>query len=119
MSAIYEEIVLSWEGKEYTVRPDYRMVQRIEARGISILGVCQRLSRGEPQMSQVSEIIGYMLQSGGAKRATPERVYAHLVTHADATEIERIASALMTAFIPQERNPGNSGAPVEGAGPDE
>jgi len=119
MSSIYEEVVLAWDGKEYTIQPNYRMVQRIEARGISIWGVCQRLQRGDPQMSQVAEIISHMLQSGGAKRATPERVYAHLLTHADAKEGERIAVALMMAFIPVDRPSGNSVAPGEGAGPDE
>jgi hypothetical protein len=117
MAAIYEEIVLAWEGEQYTVRPDYRMVQRIEAAGISIFGVCQRMSRGEPQMSQVSEMIARMLQSGGAKRVTPERVYAHLLTQADEKEFQRIAMALMTAFIPRERDSGNSEGPEDGAGP--
>lgn len=115
MSAFYEEIVLAWGGEEYTVQPDYRMVQRIEARGISILGVSQRMARGEPQMSQVSEIISLMLQSAGAKRVTPEKVYAHLMTHADAKEFERIAEALMVAFVPRDKDSGNSEGPGDGA----
>ena len=116
MAPMYEEIVLGWEGEEYTVQPDYRMVQRIESRGISIVGVCQRMSRGEPPMSQVAEIVAHMLQSGGAKNAKPERIYAHLMANAEAEELERITTALMTAFVPQERSSGNSeGRPVDGA----
>lgn len=115
MSAIYEEIVLGWKGEKFTVQPSYRMVQVIEARGLSILGVCRRLARGEPPMSHVAEIISHMLKSGGAKGATPENVYEHLMSHADAEEWEWIAAALTTAFIPQEKDPGKSGGPGDGA----
>lgn len=117
MGAIYEEIVLAWDKEHYTVRPDYRMVQRIEARGISIIGVCRRMTQGEPPMSQVAEIISHMLQSGGAKTATPERVYEHLVTNADSEELERIGVAIMNAFVPKARSSGNSEGPANGAAP--
>lgn len=115
MAAIYEEIVLAWDGEDYTIQPDFRMVQRIEARGISILGVCHRIERGDPPTSQVAEIIAHMLKSGGAKRATPERVYEHLAARADAEEWSRICTAIIMGFIPQEPDSGNSGGPGDGA----
>ena len=115
MAAIYEEIVLAWKGEEYTVHPDFRMVQLIEKSGISIIGVCHRIQRGEPPTSQVAEILAHMLQSGGAKRATPELVYEHLAARADAEEWSRIYTAILVAFIPQEPDPGNSGGPADGA----
>ena len=115
MAAIYEEITLAWDGQEYTVQPDYRMVQRIERRGISIIGVCNRIQTGDPPTSQVAEIIAHMLTSGGAKGATPERVYAHLAAKADADEWSAICTAIIMGFIPQETDPGNSGGPANGA----
>lgn len=116
MSAFYEEIVLAWKGKEYTVQPDYSMVQKIESRGVSIIGVTQRMSRGEPPVSQVAQIIAHMLQSGGAKNVTPSDVYEHLVVAATEEEWRRIAAALMTAFVPRGRSSGNSEAPANGGG---
>ena len=115
MAPIYEEIHLVWKGDEYTIQPSFRMVQRIESGGISIFDVCERVKRGEPQMSLVAQIISHMLHSGGAKRATPERVYEHLSTIEDAKEWEQIWWALVKAFIPQEPDQGNSGGPVDGA----
>ncbi len=115
MAAIYEEIVLAWEGEEYTVQPDYRMVQRIESRGISIMGVMDKWQRGEPQASQISGILAHMLQSGGAKKATPARVYAHLAAHADGEEWLRIYTAILLAFVPREPDSGNSVGPADGA----
>lgn len=115
MAPIYEEIILSWEGKEYTVQPSYEMVQRIESgpRAISILGVCHRMWRGEPPVSLVAVIISHMLQSGGAKGATPAMVYGHLMRLAMSDgggdeEWNRVAAAISTAFVPQEQSSGNS-----------
>lgn len=123
MSAIYEEIVLAWEGEEYTVQPDYRMVQRIEASkpsglGISIVRLLTDLETAHPPVSQVSDVVSLMLRSGGAKKAMPEDVFAHLMTHATVEEWSRIRVALATAFIPQERRSGNSVAPANGADSD-
>ncbi len=115
MAAIYEEIVLAWDGTEYTVHPDYSMVQQIEARGISIMGVCDKWQRGDPQASRIAAILAHMLQSGGAKKATPKRVYAHLAAHADGEEWLRIYTAILRAFIPQEPDSGNSKGPGDGA----
>ena len=114
MAAIYEEIVLRWDGEEYTVQPSFRMAQRIEARGISIMGVVEKIHRGEPPATQIAEIIAHMLHSGGAKRATPERVYAQL-TLAEPEEWLRITTAIIIGFIPQEPDQGNSGGPEDGA----
>ncbi len=115
MAAVYQEIVLAWNGEEYTVHPDFRMVQRIEARGISIMGVIERFQRGEPPASQVAEIIAHMLTSGGAKHVTPERVYAHLSASTDQKEWWRIYTAITLSFVPQEPDPGNSGGLADGA----
>lgn len=118
MTAIYEEIVLAWDGEEITIHPNYRLVQKIEARGLSIMAVVNKLVSGEePPMSHVAEIIAHMLVSGGAKRATPERVYEYLVARAKGDEYLRIATALITAFIPRETDPGNAEGPGDGAEP--
>lgn len=118
MAPIYREIVLSWRGEEVTAQPSYRMVQQIEASGISIVGVIESIRRGEPRLSQVGEILSQLLRSGGAKTATPELVWAHLAAHMTDEEWIRIVEALSVAFIPQEKPPGNSEAPGGGGEPE-
>ena len=115
MAAVYEEIVLAWKGEEYTVQPSFRMAQRIEAGGISIAGVTYRISEGQPPTTQIATILAHMLTSGGAKGATPVRVYEHLAAHADTEEWMRIHTAISMAFIPREPDQGNSGGPADGA----
>lgn len=85
------------------------MVQRIEARGISIFGVYQSITRGEPRITQVAEVVSELLVAGGAKTAIPEKVYQQIV-HSDYAEWERIAHAILAVFMPREKSRGNSGA---------
>lgn len=116
MAPIYQEVVLSWKGKDYTIHPDFRMVQDIEALGISISGVIGGMSRGEPQISQVSTIVSFMLNSGGAKNCTPKLVYDWAASF-KRIDYEKIQIAIIMGFIPMEPEPysGNSGGPVDGA----
>lgn len=114
MTAIYKEIVLAWRGEEYTIQPSFKMAQKIEARGVSIMGVIDKIHRGEPPATQIAEILAHMLQSGGAKSATPERLY-ELVTKADTGEWLRITTAITIAFIPMEPESGNSEGLGDGA----
>ena len=104
MSAIYEEVTLSWRDKEITVRPTFRLVQQIEARGISLFGVYKSLREGEPRITQVAEIISELLKSGGAV-APVDEVYARIV-HSSPEEWERIAFAISAVFMPAAK-PGN------------
>lgn len=118
MAAIYEEVVLSWKGEEYTVRPNFQLVQKIESRGISIAGVVGQITRGEPPLSQMAVIFAHMLRSGGAD-ATPDEVYdllAGILKRGVAVEWELITTAITLAFFPQEPE-GNSEGPGNGAAP--
>lgn len=114
MAPIYEEITLSWDDKDVIVRPTFRMVQKIEAGGVSIFAVYQSITRCEPRVTQIAEVVSALLLSGGAKMATPERVYQRIV-HSSAEEWGRIAHAIFTVFMPPDTRSGNSEAPEDGA----
>lgn len=119
MSAIYEKVTLKWKGKEYEVQPSFNMVQAIESTGISIIGVSNKMARGEPPLSQVSIILAHMLRSGGARTVSPEEVYEHLF-FVKPDELEHISNAIVTAFTPtrlkvsKEPDSGNSTTPKDG-----
>lgn len=103
MSAVYDEVVLQWDGEEHTVHPSYRMIQAIESQGISIIGLSNRLIQGEPPMSQVSFVIAHMLRSAGVK-VKPEDVYDYVMTEADQDEIAWLCEAVVTAFTPRQKD---------------
>lgn len=113
MAAIYVEIVLAWDGEEYTIQPSFNMVQRIEAAGISIMGVINGIHTGQPIASKMGTIIAHMLHSGGARGVTAEQVYAYLAS-CSPQEWLKITTAITTAFLPQEPESGKSEALGDG-----
>lgn len=102
MSKIFEEVTINWQGEDYTIRPDYAMIQRIESRGISIAGVAHRMQKGEPPLSLVAEILAHLLVSAGCK-TKPEDVYCELFELGDK-EFSHIFQALLLAFTPQKKS---------------
>lgn len=113
MAPMYEQVTLSWEGKDVVVRPTFKMVQRIEGQGISIFGVYQSIARGEPRVTQIAEIVSALLVSGGVK-VNPEKVYARIVRSGEE-EWSRIAHVILAVFMPQETRSKNLEGPEDGA----
>lgn len=112
MSAIFEEVTITWgsdeEGNpvEYTVTPNYRMVQQIEQR-VSIAGIASRIASGDPPISHMAEVLSILLRNAGAD-ASAEDVYAELMTTDDSDALTELASIVMTAFVPSKK----SGSPA-------
>ena len=113
MAAIFEEVTITWgtdedgEPVEYTVTPTYRMVQQIEQR-VSIAGMANRIANGEPPISHMAEVLSTLLRGAGAD-ASPDDVYAELMTTDDSDALGELASVVMTAFVPQKK----SGSPAK------
>lgn len=112
MAPVYRELEIDWKGETYTVAPTYSLIQKIEQK-VSIAGVSSRIASGDPPVSHVAYIVSALLQSAGARQATPEEVYAELMTSRDTASFVALASIVVSGFIPQK--PGNSEAPVGGA----
>lgn len=114
MAAIYDEIVLRWEGEEYTVQPSYEMLQTIEAQGISIVAVARRMMQGEPRMTEVSFVVAEMLKSADCD-VKASKVYEHLLTDCTEKDFQAVCNAVITAFTPRKRDQqGNAAAPRKG-----
>jgi len=112
MSAIFEEITLSWEDKEVVVQPTFRMVQSIESKGISIFATYESIRLNEPRVTHVAEIVSSLLISGGARSATPEKVYQR-ICRAPQEEWTAIAAAILAVFMPKDTRSKNSEGPEE------
>jgi hypothetical protein len=114
MAAVFEEVILEWEGQEYRVTPTYRMIQRIE-QDVSIAGISQRLAEGNPPMSHIASVVGVLLRAGGAQ-VEDEDVYAQMLTELGPGDITALAEVVVSAFVPRSKNsdsPGKSSEPGE------
>lgn len=100
MTAIFQEVTLTWNGEEYSVTPDMRLLNKIE-QDISLSELAYRMSTGKVPMSQLAVVIGTMLRKGGAK-ATDEEVYQELMT-GDPGAVQDMAGNVMQAVFPQPK----------------
>jgi hypothetical protein len=113
MTAIYEDVTITWQGHDYVIKPTYQMINRIEAQGVSVTSVANRTMKGDPPISHIAMIVAFMLRSAGAG-VTPEDVYAHFMTSGDLDQVSNLALLVSTAFFPRVNAPGNQTAPATG-----
>ena len=106
MSAIYEEVTLSWDGEEYTVTPTYKMVQQIEQQ-VSIAGLAARIDEGQPPLSHIAYVISFLLSKAG-KYISPDEVYAEIVSGMDGESMRDLAAVAVSAFVPQKKSDSGS-----------
>lgn len=100
MAAVFNEVHLTWNGKEYSITPDMRLLNKIE-QDISLSELAYRMSMGKVPMSQLAVVIGVMLRKGGAN-ASDEEVYQELMT-GDAVGVQDMAATVMEAVFPQPK----------------
>src|SRR5690554_10296 len=113
MAAVYQDILMEWEGTEYTVKPTMRLMQDIEQK-FSISRVAHRITQGDVPLSHMAAIVGAMLRSAGAE-VTDDDVFSELMT-GDAQVVQDMAIALISAAFPfQGKDQGNSPAPKPAA----
>ena len=64
MTAIFDEVTISWGDKTYTVTPDFSIVQAIEQK-YSIARLLLRLETGDAPLSHVADVLSMALEFGG------------------------------------------------------
>lgn len=113
MAAVYQDILMEWEGVEYTIKPTMRLMQDIEQK-FSISRVAHRITQGDVPLSHMAAIVGAMLRSAGAK-VTDDDVFSELM-QGDAQVVQDMAIALISAAFPfQGKDQGNAPAPKPAA----
>lgn len=109
--AVFREMTIAWQGKEYTFTPSMRLMRSIEMGDISFTDIAVRTSQGRPPISHIAFVLAKMLQSAGAK-VTEEDVYGELVS-GEQDAVTTLISAVLTAFSPSEGKPKNPAAQTE------
>jgi hypothetical protein len=98
MAAIWNDIVIEWEGEHYTVRPTLKLINALEqGEGRSLSQMFIRLSRGDLPSSVACEVIARVLQYAGAE-VTAEEVFHNTgggINSVAVTTVMQILAALM------------------------
>lgn len=104
MAAIFNDIVIHYGGKTYTVKPTFALINKIEqpvlsgGLGISLAGLSTKASRGEVAITEVAKVLAMLLRSEGAE-VEDEDMYSEMFS-GDQKAIAEYVSVIMTAFFP-------------------
>jgi len=98
MAAVFEELVINWNGKEYRVVPTMRLINRIEQE-VSLSNIAQRILCGRAPLSHIAVAVAIILNSAGAG-VSSEEVYAELMT-GDAGAAGDLMNVILAAVFPQ------------------
>lgn len=101
MTAIFREMVLTWHGTEYRVKPTMALLNRIEQE-VSLSRLASRISTGDVPLTHLASVIAHFLRAAGA-RATSEDVYLAIMS-GDENTVSSMTSAVMLAVFPQSKN---------------
>ena len=108
MSAIWNDIELTWNGESYTVRPTMEYINYLEqGEGRSLAKLFTRLVNHDLPSSVACELIAKSLTWAGAKGVTTDDVYAATSGGINADAIT-MASAILVGVMPKA-----SGAPAK------
>lgn len=103
MASVYREVSISWNGKDYTVRPTFELINRIE-NTISAAGIAGRMEKGDVPVSHVAFLLAEMLRFAGVK-VTNEEIHQELF-HGDADALWLVASNALAAMFPTPKKSG-------------
>lgn len=104
MASIWNEIVLTWEGETYTVRPTMEFINHLEqGEGRSLAKLFTRLVNHDLPSSVACELIAKTLTWAGAK-VTTEEVYGATAGGVSASAIT-MASNILVGVMPKGDGP--------------
>lgn len=109
MSAIFQDVVLGWGGKEYRVTPTMRLLNTVEQR-VSLSALAHSLATGHPRLTHLATAVALFLQHAGVV-VTEEEVYQEIM-HGGQEQTQVIASAIVLAAFPAQKVQPGGNAPA-------
>lgn len=103
MASVYNEVIIGWKGADYTIKPTFELINRIENH-ISAASIAGRMANGDVPTSHVALLLAEMLRYAGVK-VKNEEVHQELF-HGDADALWSVANSALAATFP---NPKKSG----------
>ena len=98
MSFVFRDVIIQFEGKDYHVTPNLKLLRLIESGGVSLAAMANGLASGAPQISHVAYVLYHMLKSAGAD-VTEDDVYFAIINASEAQSVAWVRS-VVEAFAP-------------------
>lgn len=105
MAAIWNEIVLEWEGETFNVRPSINFLNHLEQdSGASLSAMLVRLGKGDLPTGRACQLIARTLTFAGCKGVTPESVFSE--TGGIGANIIMAAQTILLGCMPAPQDDG-------------
>ena len=103
MAGIFKEIVITYKGKAYTIKPTFEMINTIEIPRLSGgLGISLSDIVARTPLTEVARLLAFFLQSQDVE-VTDEEMYAELFDGQPST-ITGYVKAIAAAVFPAPKN---------------
>lgn len=105
MAAIFNDVVIAYNGEKHTIKPTFALINKIEqpvlsgGLGISLAGLSAKASRGDVPISEVARVLGFLLRESGVDVAD-EDMYAEILAVDNEPVIADYVTVITTAFFP-------------------
>ena len=102
MAAIFNDVLITYNGKQYTVKPTFEMINKIEqpefsgGLGISLAGLSARSANGQVAVTEVARIMALMLRSQVCD-VTDGDMYVALMA---CENMQELLNAVLNSFFP-------------------
>lgn len=108
-----KSFTIEWGGEEYEVRPTIALMNRIEDRGVSIVGLINAAATGNPMFAKSAIFLSEIIKAGGGK-VSAEDMWAELVGE-KTVEVCTLVVDVASRCLGGGRDPKKDGAPQKGA----
>lgn len=98
--SVFDDVTISWGGKDYTFRPHMRLVRKIDAE-VNLSKMAVGFMRGEIVVSHLAYALEMCLREAGAKNVSPDDIY-QAVAYNDEDALD-IAIDIVNALSPKPK----------------
>jgi len=100
MAAIYTPLNITWKGKQYKIKADFDMIQRMELANLDVLRL---VSAERPNMITLARFYAFFLNEAG-EDVTGEDVYIEMTSGENAVDIFGKRAAIVEAIFPHSES---------------
>lgn len=102
MAAVFNDILITHDGKQYTIKPTFELMRKIEqpvshgGLGVSLARLAGRASSGDVPLTEIACVLAFMLRTQEVTVADEDMFVAVM----QSDNIQEVISMVTTAFFP-------------------
>ena len=103
MSGVFREVVMTYNGEDYSFVPSNRVLRGIE-RELSLTEMVSRIGTSKPPVSEMAFVAAEFLRAAGADKVDEDEMYGELMSSvlSDGKMFTGVCEAIVMAISPSD-----------------